>query len=126
VEFVGLNGTGSTTITQSGWYTFRTTFQNDGSGNVLNVMSVLDSNGNVVGSYSADSSLPFADLTGTNYGDWTTVWENGFANNVLGIDNVTVATLAAVPLPKTVWAGGLLMSGVALWKIRQHRREVLV
>jgi hypothetical protein len=125
VEFVGLNGTGNTTITQSGWYTFKTTFQNDGSGNVLNNMSVIDSNGNVIGSYGADSSLPVASLTGTSYGDWTTVWEDGFAGDVLGIDNVEVGTISGVPLPGAVWGGGLLMAGLALWNVCRNRREAL-
>ncbi|MGD0769520.1 MAG: PEP-CTERM sorting domain-containing protein [Tepidisphaeraceae bacterium] len=115
VEFVGLNGIGSTTITSSGWYTFKTTFENDGGGNVLNNMSVTDSLGNVVGSYAADSSLPFADLTGTNYGDWTTVWEDGFANDVLGIDNVEVGT---VPEP----ASFSLLGVGALALLRRRRR----
>ena len=104
VTMVGLNGTGSATITTSGWYTFKTTFENDGSGNVLNNMSVTDSVGNVVGSYAADSSLPYADLTGTNYGDWTTVWQNGFAGDTLGIDDVQVGT---VPEPASLSLLGL-------------------
>jgi hypothetical protein len=115
VQMVGLNGSGSATITQSGWYTFKTTFENDGSGNVLNNMSVSDSLGNVIGSFAADSSLPYADLGGTNYGDWTTVWQDGFANNVLGIDNVEVGT---VPEPASL---SLLGLGVPLL-LRRRRR----
>jgi hypothetical protein len=116
VQMVGLNGTGSTTITSSGWYTFETTFENDGSGNVLNVMSVTDSVGNVVGSYSADSSLLFADLTGTSYGDWFTVWENDFANNVLAIDDVEVGTLGAAPEASSfvIWSVFGFISGCAV------------
>jgi hypothetical protein len=118
VLMVGLNGSGSATITTSGWYTFKTTFENDGSGNVLNNMSVLDSLGNRVGSYAADSSLPFADLTGTNYADWTTVWQNGFANDMLGIDNVQVGT---VPEPASM---GLICVGGAAILMRRKRRAI--
>ena len=113
VQFVGLNGSGSTTITSSGWYTFKTTFENDGSGNVLNVMSVSDSLGNVVGSYAADSSLPFSALTGTNYGDWTTVWQDGFAGDVLGIDNVEVGSITPEP-SIVVSLAGLAAAGLVL------------
>lgn len=115
VLMVGLNGSGSATITTSGWYNFKTTFENDGSGNVVNNMSVSDLQGNLIGSYAADSSLPFADLTGTNYGDWTTVWENGFAGDVLGIDNVEVGT---VPEPASL---SLLALGAPML-LRRRRR----
>jgi hypothetical protein len=115
VQMVGLNGSGSATITQSGWYTFKTTFENDGSGNVLNNMSVSDSLGNTIGSFAADSSMPYADLGGTNYADWTTVWQNGFANDVLGIDNVQVGT---VPEPASV---GVLLVGGAAVLMRRRR-----
>jgi PEP-CTERM motif len=118
VQFVGNNGSSQATITQSGWYTFKTTFQNDGNGNVENVMSVSDSNGNAIGSYTADSSLPYADLTGTNYGDWTTVWTNGFAGDVLGIDDVQVGTLGSVPEPATL---GLIAAGALLLLRRPQR-----
>lgn len=119
VNFVGLNGSGSTTITSSGWYTFKTTFQNDGHGNVENVMSVSDSSGNVIGSYTVDSSLPFSALTGTNYGDWTTVWQNGFANDVLGIDNVEVGSITPEPAE---FVGLIGMAGVGLILIGRRRR----
>jgi len=116
VNFVGLNGSGSATITTSGWYTFKTTFQNDGSGNVENVMSVIDSMGNVVGSFTSDSSLPIADLIGTNYGDWTTVWQDGFAGDTLGIDNVEVGSISTAPLPSAAFAGIFLLSGLFIFR----------
>lgn len=115
VQMVGLNGTGSATITTSGWYTFKTTFEDDGSGNVLNVMSVIDSLGNVVGSYTADSSLPFSSLTGTNYGDWFTVWQNGFANDTLGIDDIEVGSLQPVPEPTTLLSLACIGVAVCGW-----------
>jgi hypothetical protein len=118
VQMVGLNGTGAATITTSGWYTFKTTFEDDGSGNVLNNMSIIDSLGNTLGSYAADSSLPVADLVGTNYGDWTTVWQNGFAGDVLGIDDVQVGT---VPEPASM---GLICVGGAAILMRRKRRAV--
>lgn len=98
--FVGNPGSNGAvaTITSSGWYTFKTTFEDSG-GFVSNNMSVSDSLGNTLGSFSGVTTLPFAALTGTNYGDWVTVWDNGFANDVLGIDNVVVGT---VPEPASL------------------------
>ena len=123
VQMVGLHGSGNATITQSGWYTFKTTFENDGHGFVMNTMSVIDSMGNVVGSATVDSMLPFTSLVGTNYGDWTTVWQNGFANDTLGIDNVTVATLPPLPATKSLWGG--LGLGLVLMAMRARRRRFL-
>jgi len=106
--FVGNPGSNGpvATITSSGWYTFKTTFENSG-GFVSNTLSVIDSSGNVLGSYTGVSTLPFASLTGTNYGDWVTVWDNGFAGDVLGIDDVEVGTIP-VPEPSSVIIGSLL------------------
>src|SRR5579862_8836165 len=56
VQFVGLNGIGSTSITTSGWYTFRTTFEESPTGNIRNIMSVISQTGTVIGSYISDSS----------------------------------------------------------------------
>jgi hypothetical protein len=102
------------TIAASGWYTFRTTFEDDG-GVVKNTLTVLDALGNVIGTFSGDSTLPFASLTGTNYADWFTVWENGFAGDVLGIDDVEVGTLASTATPEpaslAVWSVLAVVTG---------------
>jgi hypothetical protein len=121
---VGFIGTAPTVnITSSGWYTFKTTFEDGAGGDVLDVLSVLNSTGTVLGSYNYQSTMPYADLDGTNYGDWTTVWQNGFgatnpgglngAANTLGIDDVEVGTLATVPLPASAWSGIALLGGLA-------------
>jgi hypothetical protein len=115
------------TITSSGWYTFKTTFENTG-GFVSNNLSIIDPLGNVVGSLDGVSTLPFADLLGTNYGDWFTVWDDGFgattgpdengAADTLGIDNVTVGV---VPEPATF--GILCLGGLALLGRRPRRKS---
>ena len=114
----------SLNITKSGWYTFKTTFE-DAGGYVGNTLSVLDANGNVIGSafndpanYGATPPAPplqFSDLQGTNYGDWTTVWSNGFANDTLAIDDVTVGT---VPEP-----GTLSLIGIGCAAFLRRRRK---
>lgn len=134
VQFAGFGtGTGGTfpaaTITKSGWYTFKTTFEDSG-GFVGNTLSVSDSTGTVIGSAFNDPAnygpslpngatgpLPWGDLTGTGYGDWVTDWSDGFANDTLGIDNVQVST---VPEPASI---GLLGAGV-LGLLRRRRISV--
>jgi hypothetical protein len=124
--FAGNPGTNGpvATIGTSGWYTFKTTFEDSG-GFVSNDLSVIDSLGNTVGSFSGVSTLPFADLTGTNYGDWTTVWQNGFgattgpdengAADVLGIDDVQVGT---VPEPAS-----FSLLGIGALALLRRRRQ---
>jgi len=61
-------------------------------------MTVFDSSGNVVGtpttvcSNSPGGTLLTKDLMGPGY-LWITVWPNGWAGDVLGIDNVRVDLL---------------------------------
>jgi hypothetical protein len=115
------------TITSSGWYTFKTTFEDTG-GFVSNDLSIIDSSGNVVGSLEGVSTLPWADLLGTNYGDWFTVWDDGFgattgpnengAADTLAIDGVTVGV---VPEPATL--GVLCLGGLVLLGRRPRRKS---
>jgi hypothetical protein len=115
----------SINITTAGWYNFKTTFEDDG-GNVSNTLSVSDLGGTVLGSAFNDPGnynppagitgpLAWSDLQGTNYGDWTTVWSDGFAGNTLDIDNVEVGT---VPEPASL---SLLALGAPML-LRRRRR----
>ncbi len=113
----------SLNISNSGWYTFKTTFEDSG-GFVKNVLSVLDAGGSTIASASQVSTMPYAALIGPSYGDWTTVWQNGFANDVIGIDDVEVGTLTSVPLPSSANAGlGLIVGLGALAGIKRMRRQ---
>lgn len=88
------------TITTSGWYNFQMTFQkaapcNDGS--VTTNMNVFDANANLIGTTTVCGDSPggpqlASDLAGPGY-VWITVWPNGWAGDVLGIDNVRVDLL---------------------------------
>jgi hypothetical protein len=90
-----------TTITKSGWYTFLVTFQKGVADDepVVSQMLVLDAQKSTVGSYVTaalhDAPTRYftgADLLGSGY-VWITGWPNGFANDVLAIDNVETALL---------------------------------
>jgi hypothetical protein len=85
------------TIATSGWYNFQMTFQktgycNDTYGYVTTIMTVFDSSGNVVGTpttvcaNSPGGPLNSGDLLGPGY-IWITVWPDGWAGDVLGIDD---------------------------------------
>ena len=81
------------TITTSGWYTFMMTWRKaaNPSDPVISDMNVYGSNHQLVGTTQVTANSPggpFAssDLRGNGY-VWITVWQNNFADDVLGIDN---------------------------------------
>jgi hypothetical protein len=87
------------TLTTSGWYTFLMTFEKaaNASDPVVTDMVILDAQRNVVGQttvFATSPGGPFAsqDLLGNGY-VWITVWQNGFANDLLAIDNLETALL---------------------------------
>src|SRR6202012_2316130 len=92
VQVLGASGTAVGTqtplvISTSGWFTFKTTFQEDASGNVENVLSVLNASGTTLDSVVIDDpNMSYSNLEGPAYGDWTTIWTDGFANDQVGID----------------------------------------
>jgi len=55
-------------ITTSGWYTFRHTFRNDGSGNLAVDLTILNSSANVVTSWTIYQGFPLSTVGGTAYG----------------------------------------------------------
>jgi PEP-CTERM motif len=98
------------TINQTGWYTFLTTFAPGSGGYVQSTLSVINSSNDLlVGSATFLTTMPYADLGGTGYGDWFTVWQNGFANDQLAIDNVQTGDL---PEPGSL--GLLAVGGLGL------------
>ena len=81
------------TLTSSGWYTFLMTFKKaaNASDPVITDMNVYDSSHTLIGTtqvFATSPGGPFAssDLRGNGY-VWITVWQNGFAGDVLGLDN---------------------------------------
>ncbi len=91
------------TITKSGWYNFQMTFQKGAHPtDLVNTnMNVFDPSGTLIGTTTVVSNSPGGpllsqDLMGPGY-VWITVWPNGWANDVLAIDDVSADLLTAPP-----------------------------
>ena len=91
------NGGGVTvaSITQSGWYTFRMTWESQGADqDTVSHISVLDASGAEVGTPLTATNVGYkgADMQGNGY-IWLTQWTNGFAGDRLSIDNLKAGVL---------------------------------
>ncbi len=82
------------TITTSGWYKFQMTYQKGPNPTdlVSTNMNVFSSNQNLVGTATVVSNSPGGPLYSQDLGGpgyvWIAVWPNGWANDVLAIDDV--------------------------------------
>ena len=83
------------TISTSGWYTFQMKWYKaaNPSDPALTDMNIYNSAGQLIGDRTAlpatapSGPLPSSELLGHGYA-WITVWQNGFANDQLAIDNL--------------------------------------
>jgi hypothetical protein len=124
---VGVNVDGNnanllTNISSSGWYRFTETFQRTGNGTqpVQNSFSVTDlSTSSPIGSTVTLSNplMPSNELGGNGY-QWFTVWQNGFAGNLLNIDNNSTDFL-----PEPASLGLLAIGGLMLVRRPKQKRE---
>ena len=94
------------TLTTSGWYTFMMTWRRAAilTDPVITDMNVYDSSQTLLGTtqvLATSPGGPFAssDLRGNGY-VWITVWQNGFAGDLLAIDNQRTGLLLPVPTSK--------------------------
>jgi len=111
----GASGSGHVaSITQTGWYTFLMTFATGSSGYVQNTLSVLNSSNAVLGSVTVQSNnMLNSYLGGTGYGDWFTIWQNGFAG-----DNIAIDDVATTPEP-----GPLALLGLGALALLLRKRK---
>jgi len=93
------------TLTNSGWYTFLMTWRKapNAADPVISDMNVYDAAHHLVGTTTVVANSPggpFAssDLRGNGY-VWITVWQNGFAGDVLALDNQRTGSLPWRPFP---------------------------
>jgi hypothetical protein len=111
------------TITEAGWYTFQIDYQKGAlaTDTVHTNMSILNHLGAVLGTADklADfmSPMPSSELKGNGY-TWITVWQNGYAGDVLGIDN---ANTGLVPEPGV--AALLITAGLSMLAYAWRRRR---
>ena len=111
----GLELQGDTmTLAQAGWYTFRQTFSDNGSGVLSVQMEVLNSSNSTVFSKSLSSPTDIiaTEIGGNRYGWFTALGSNA----PLAIDN---ASLTLVPEPSAAF---LMLAGVATAGLRRRRR----
>jgi hypothetical protein len=97
--WVDAQSTPIASITKSGWYTFVMTFQKAATADapVITDMVVLDAQKAQLGKATVAATSPggpfkSSDLLGNGY-VWITVWQNGFANDTIAIDNLETALL---------------------------------
>ncbi len=83
-------------ISQTGWYTLRHTFQNDGTGVLEVVMDVLDSNGVLLHSWTlSDASDVIGTTVGGNRYGWVVTSDFSF----LAIDNTAKENIVTLTTP---------------------------
>jgi hypothetical protein len=81
--------------------------------------------GNASSQYTSDFYTALSDVSafGFSFGSGY-FFADGFAFNTGGEASINVDSFAtSVPLPASIWGGGLLMTGLALWKLRQRRAQ---
>ncbi len=87
------------TLSDTGWYTFEITYKKGATPTavVTSDLNIYDSahhlvasDANVPANFTGD--MPSSELGGNSYA-WITNWQNGFANDVLAIDNLSTGLL---------------------------------
>lgn len=111
-------GQGAVSIDETGWYTFRHDFFDDG-GTLGAELSIVDSMGDTV-FFRSFGTDPIGDVGGEGYG-----WIQTDEFSVLAFDNVTLTqgtTAAPIPLPASVWMLGAALGGLGAAGAWRRRR----
>lgn len=128
VAVQAINGPVLTSIVTPGWYTFEMAWRKGLTPtDLINIdLTVYDSLGTLLGSDTRLAQFPQgthpgqSQYLGNNGYVWFTVWQNGFANDVIAVDNVRTGPLgAAVPAPGAVLLAGI-GTGLVGW-LRKRR-----
>lgn len=117
------------TLTTSGWYTFEATFAQGllPTDPIEVSLAIYDSAHSLISTVMTPVKTSLAEyqsqFLGTGGYAWITTWQNGFANDVLAIDNAQsfVASSTVVPEPTSMALFGC--GAIGLLGFRRRRRS---
>ncbi len=128
VAVQAINGPVLANITTPGWYSFEIVWSKGaGPTDLINMdLNLYDSTSTLLGTapflavFPPNTHLGESQYLGNNGYVWITVWQNGFANDVIAIDNVRTGLVpSAIPAPGALLLGAIGASFVG-W-LRRRR-----
>jgi hypothetical protein len=116
VAVQAINGSTLANITSAGWYSFEMVWSKGANPtDLINMdLNLYDSTSTLLGTESFLATFPQgshpgqSQYLGNNSYVWLSVWQNGFANDTIAIDNVRTGL---VPTPGVIPAPGALLLG---------------
>jgi hypothetical protein len=126
VDVQAINSSNLTSITTAGWYTFEMVWsKGTNPTDLINMdLNVYDSTSTLLGSESFLATFPpnthlgESQYLGNNGYVWLTVWQNGFADDIIAIDNVQTG-LVPIPAPGAIVLVGI-GAGIVGWFKRRR------
>lgn len=123
VAVQAINGSVLTNISTAGWYSFEMVWKKGATPtDLINMdLNIYDSSSTLLGSESFLAVFPQgthpgqSQYLGNNSYVWLTVWQNGFANDVIAIDNVRTGI---IPAP-----GAVILSSIGVGLVGWMRRR---
>ena len=126
VAVQAINGPVLANLTSAGWYSFEMVWSKGANPtDLINMdLNLYDSTSTLLGTASFQATFPQnthpgqSQYLGNNGYVWLTVWQNGFANDVIAIDNVQTG-LIPIPAPGAIVLVGI-GAGIVGWFKRRR------